>query len=883
MDEPREGAANPPEPIGPYRILGKLGEGGFGEVWIGEQTEPVKRQVAVKVLKAGMDTNAVLARFEAERQALSLMNHRNIARILDAGATDSGHPYFVMDLIRGSSITRYCDEQRLSTRARVELFVFVCLAVQHAHQKGVIHRDLKPSNLLVAIEDGVPTPKVIDFGIAKAVDEPLTDRTLLTIQGQLIGTPAYMSPEQAAGALFVDTTTDIYSLGAVLYELLTGSTPFESKTLEDAGFEGMPRILREVEPPTPSTRVSRLGATSADVAARRGTETRALRDELKGELDWITMRAMEKDPGRRYASASDLAADLRRYLANEPVVAAPPGAAYRARKFVRRHRAGVAVAAAVMLTLLVFAVTMTIQANRIARERDRANRERESAERVASFLSDMLGSVQPEVLGNSLWVDLRRRVTESRREAGATESEIAEAGEALDAMMRGVNPTDAALRLLDEEILARAGATVDAELADDPLIAARLHRTFAHTYRELGLLDRAEPHVDAAIALCRRQFGPDHEETLESLNERSVLLQRQGRLDEAERNGREALDRCLAALGPDAAPTLAARTNRAVLLSLQGKFEESIDARRFAYTEHLRVLGPDHLETLTALLNLALTLHEAGQLDAAEPLAREAVDDCRRVLGPDHPTTLTALGNLGMIYSEQERLEEAEAVQREALEASRRVLGSDHPSTLIGVVNLGAVLDREGRLDEAADLYRQGYDGFRRVLGEDHPKTLAALNNLGFVRKLQGRYDEAEEALRAVLATSRRTLGPEHPQSIVTLGNLGDVLVREGRAVEAEPLLRRAVADGERFLPAGHWLTGVFRTHLGNALAALGRDAEAEEALLASHAILCEGLGADHERTRRAAAALADLYARQGRADREAQWRGAAKPAAPVD
>ncbi|MBZ0269641.1 serine/threonine-protein kinase, partial [bacterium] len=569
MDEPRKDAARAPDRIGPYRILEKLGEGGFGEVWIGEQSEPVKRRVAVKVLKAGMDTKAVLARFEAERQALTLMSHRNIARILDAGATESGRPYFVMDLIDGASITRYCDERRLSTRERVALFVFVCTAVQHAHQKGVIHRDLKPSNLLVTVEGGEATPKVIDFGIAKAVDEPLTDRTMLTMQGQMIGTPAYMSPEQAAGALFVDTTTDIYSLGAVLYELLTGAPPFEPESLESAGLEGMSRILREVDPPTPSTRVSRLGEASTGVAARRGTEPQALRGELQGELDWITMRAMEKDPGRRYASASDLAADLRRYLAHEPVTAAPPSAAYRTRKFARRHRTGVGIAAAVAVTLVVFAVTMAVQANRIAAERDRANRERESAERVASFLSEMLGSVQPEVLGNSLWIDLRRRVAESRRAAGATDAEIADADAEFAALMRGVNPTDAALRLLDEEILARAGLTVDAQLAGDPRIAARLHHTFARTYRELGLLDRAEPQALAAIELGREQFGADDAETLRARNEWSVLLQRQGRLDEAEENGRETLERSQAALGPDAPTTLAALTNRAVLLSLQ--------------------------------------------------------------------------------------------------------------------------------------------------------------------------------------------------------------------------------------------------------------------------------------------------------------------------
>ena len=374
--------ADPLGRIGPYRLLQIIGEGGMGEVWLAEQVEPVRRRVAIKVIKAGMDTKEVVARFESERQALALMEHPAIAKVFDGGSTPEGRPYFVMEYVAGIPITAHCDTHTLNTEQRLKLFVELCDGVQHAHQKAIIHRDLKPSNILVTLSDGKARAKIIDFGIAKATGARLTERTFFTELGAVIGTPEYMSPEQAdLSGQDVDTRTDIYSLGVILYQLLTGELPFESKHLRSSSYEELGRKLREIEPARPSSRLRTLGEGVTASARSRATDPRSLRIQLEGDLDAITLKAMEKDRERRYGTPSELAADIGRHLRHEPVLARPPSQLYRLRKYVRRHRIGVAVASGLVLLLIGFAATMAVQTRRIARARHEAEVQRRIAER----------------------------------------------------------------------------------------------------------------------------------------------------------------------------------------------------------------------------------------------------------------------------------------------------------------------------------------------------------------------------------------------------------------------------------------------------------------------------------------------------------------------
>jgi non-specific serine/threonine protein kinase/serine/threonine-protein kinase len=608
--------------IGRYRLLQKVGEGGMGEVWLAEQKEPVRRRVALKVVKAGMNTREVIARFESERQALALMDHPAIAKVFDAGSTAQGAPYFVMEYVAGVPITAYCDNHRLSTRARLELFLHVCEGVQHAHQKAIIHRDLKPSNILVTEVDGRATPKIIDFGVAKALTQKLTADTMFTRVGALIGTPEYMSPEQAlSSGEDIDTRTDVYSLGIILYELLVGAPPIE---LRKIAFEEFLRRLREEEPLKPSTKIcTQDRATSTEVARKRHTEPPALAKQMRGDLDSIALKALEKDRSRRYGSPSDLAADIGRYLRNESVLAVPPSAAYRARKFARRYRAALVTAAAFLL-VLILAAGISI------RQSIRANREAAVAQAVNDFLQNDL---------------------------------LAQAS-AANQSRPGAKP-DADLKV--RTALDRAALRITGKFERQPEVEATIRDTIGETYMDLGLYPEARTQLERALDLHRRVLGAENPKTLKTISRLGYTAYLQGKSAEAEALLGRTLEIQRRVLGSEHPDTVKSADNLAIVYWEQGKYAEAevLDSQTLEIQR--RLLGPEHPATLAAMAHLANVYHYQGKYAQAEALCSQTLETRRRVLGPEHPDTLTSMNNLANVYLAQGKYAEAEALCSQTL------------------------------------------------------------------------------------------------------------------------------------------------------------------------------------------------------------------------
>ncbi|MCC6661533.1 MAG: serine/threonine protein kinase [Phycisphaerales bacterium] len=800
--------------IGPYKLLQLIGEGGFGSVFMAEQDQPVRRRVALKIIKLGMDTRQVVARFEQERQALALMDHPNIAKVLDAGATEAGRPYFVMDLCTGEPVVEYCDKNSLNIRERLGLFAQVCHAVQHAHQKGLIHRDIKPSNVLVSTQDGHPHAKVIDFGIAKATAAKLTEKTLFTEHRQMIGTPEYMSPEQAEGLLDIDTRTDVYSLGVLLYELLTGTTPFSREDLRSAAYAEIQRIIREVEPPRPSTRVSRSDATLAGVAARRHVEPRRLGTIIRGELDWIVMKALEKDRKRRYETASGLATDVRRYLSGEAVEAAPPSAVYRARKFVRRNR-GAVIAASLVGAALLLGLAGTAWQARVASDRAavalkaegeaKAARDAERAradelKQVSDFQAGMLSQVDATAAGARLTEDVNRRFAAALEKANVPEPERAGLAEGFRASWARVNATDAAKALINTTILRPAVKAIGEQFKDQPVVDARLRQALATLYQSLGLYEEAYPLQESALATRRRLLGEEHPDTLASLNFMGLLLQYQGRLDEAEPYQREAMDTARRVLGKDAPFTLTCVNNMGGLLMDEGRLTEAEPYYREALRERRRVLGGEHESTITSIINMGQLLAAQGKLDEAERFFREGVEKSRRVLGDENQYTVTSISGLGGVLQQQGKRAEAETLVREALQKNRRALGEDHKDTITCIINMGDLLYEEGKYPDAERYFREALEKQRRVLGEDHPHTLTALSWLESVLRAQGKLAEAEPLCREMVEKSRRTRGQEHPKTLLAESQLATLLYAERKLPEAERCFREVLEKQRRVL-----------------------------------------------------------------------------------
>ncbi len=747
-----------PERLGPYRILKILGEGGMGTVYLAEQTEPIRRRVALKVVRPGLMAPGTVRRFEAERQAVARMNHPHIAQAYEAGATEDGQPYFVMEYVPGLAITRYCDQKRLTIGQRLELFLAVCDGVHHLHQKGVIHRDIKPSNVLVTEDRDQPVPKIIDFGIAKALDQPLTDGTVFTGE-RLIGTPSYLSPEAiraSEGGLDVDTRSDVYALGVLLYELLTGELPFETR---GESFLAVVRRITDEEAPLASARLASLGVEErGERASARRCEPAALARRLRGDLDWILRKSMEKERSHRYGSATELAEDVRRHLRHEPVVASPPSAGYQLRKFVRRRRSAVASAALIILALLGGIIARTFEASRANREATRANeeaaranQEAEAARQVSDFLVGLFEVSDPDKAAAGMM----------------TAREILDLGA--------------------EKLIGR-------ELQDQPLVQARLMDTIGSVYRKLGFYEPATRLLQEALEIRRDLLGEEHVDVAASLNNLAGLYWSQGDFDRVEPLFREALtirERILGPVHPEVARSL---NNLGALHTERGEFAEAESLLHRAMEIKRGVLGPDHPDFARSLVNLANVYRAQGKHAQAESCLRRSLAILETAFGSSHSMVGIVQNNLAAVLFDQGRYTEAASAHRRALDINEELLGADHPEVARSFSNLAEIQWKLGQFADAERLYLHARLLWERSVGLEHPDLAHALHGLANLYRDQGRYADAEPLYRQALTLRESSFEPDHPEVLRTLEDYAVYLRATDREDKAAALEARAEA-----------------------------------------------------------------------------------------
>lgn len=810
--------------VGVYTLVRELGEGGFGTVFLARQDEPVRREVALKVVKAGMDTRQVVRRFQAERQSLAVMNHPSIAKVYDAG-TVAGRPYFVMEHVPGEPITRGADRRRLSVNDRLALMVRVCHAVQHAHSKGVVHRDLKPSNVLVSEVDGALAPKVIDFGIAKAVQGHDAGQSVLTHATQIVGTPQYMAPEQAAiDQSDVDTRADVYSLGVILYELLTGSALFESELLSDAAPSELERLIREVEPARPSSRVMRLGAERDGVCESRRVDPGRLARSLRGDLDWIVMRAIEKDRSRRYPTAYALASDIERYLRHEPVDAGPPSRVYRVSKFVRRHRApmvGVGVASVAVVLLAVGGVWFGL------RERDarqRAEDERVKSDAMAEFAQSIITGIDP-------------------------------------AQARG---QDTALL---RSILSGASERVGQELGDQPGAAAEMHNMIGKAHLSIGSYGEAESSFREAARVADAGLGATAPMTLVSRSNVVSVLTETSRFDEAVVECERILEIRREVYGDEHDQTLDSLSSLGYLYQQLARHDEVVEVLEPVLEVRTRRLGAEHESTLLTMNNLASALNRVGELERAGELFERVLE--RQLIDPgeEHPRTLATMNNLAGLRARTGEQEQAGSMLERVIEIKRRVLPEGHPSLGVSLYTLGSLRTKMGMHDEAEGLLRESLGVIESVYGREHLRTATVLNALGELAHARGAYGEAigyaDESMAVFVSIGQGG----HPNVLALRGNRARFLLDAGRLEEAIAEARDVWQTADEF--SGTAL-GAERT-LARALAQTGRAEEAIAMLGETHARLLGVEGGDGAQDH--AGLLAELCAAAGM-DAEAEaWR----------
>ena len=842
------------EVIGRYRLVREIGQGGFGSVWLADQFEPVKRQVALKIIKLGMDTRQVVARFEQERQALALMDHPNIARVLDAGATKTGRPYFVMDLVQGVPVVDYCDKNDLSVARKLELFAQICTAVQHAHGKGIIHRDLKPSNILVGDIDGKPHVTIIDFGIAKATSARLTNSSFATAQHQVVGTLHYMSPEQVEGSLEIDTRTDIYALGVILYELLTGATPFDDATLRRRDLSEIQKLIREVDPPRPSRRVSESGETLANASKHRRVSTQRLTAVIRNDLDWIVMRAMEKERIRRYDTASDLAADVRRFLAGEAVVAAPPSRTYRLRKFVLRNRLWVAASSVVVLTLVVGIIGTTWGMLEAREQRRRAENavmveiaERRQAEAVADLLQRLMSGINPEAEsegGLSFKEQLLQKLDEAvanldglsgdplvkarlqeslgtsllaLSEYRKAEALLLPAHQARKTRLGEHDPRTAAVATLlgvacqhqgrYQEALAwvergnLVGATpIQADALSQDHIIGMIHQGAGDLDRASEIFERVHDRLKAADRL-------DTDDGMLAAHTLGATLREMGRIDEAIALLEDARERRTRVLGADHPETLMTLNSLAVAYSAAGRVPEAVKLGEDVRARYMQRYPPDHVAMLSATANLAVNYGKMGRHKEGIELLEDLQTRAMSHLGAANPSTNKILAQLSGAYYGAGRIADAIRVGAPALETAVALYGSGNPRNTNIVETLSRSYQRVGRTTDAVLICRTHAEAMSKNRGQDDDELLDALTTLAVALRAAGSSDEAIAMLKDVIARRTSTKGENDSRTVDAWELLGSTLHRLGRSQEAVEIFERIVQQRKASLGPDHRAT----------------------------------------------------------------------------